>query len=75
MTDQNFEKAMKSCYRAFKRHEALLEKIEKEYERRFGESPSELDDDFWIDTFHYGTDEPDFHEIIKSAQNAKQRNY
>lgn len=31
---------------------ALVDKLELEYIRRFGENPSQLDDDNFIDTFH-----------------------
>lgn len=31
---------------------ALVDKLENEYERRFGFKPSDVDDDNFIDTFH-----------------------
>ena len=36
-------------------HKQNLELLEKEYEKRFGYDPSSVDDDFFIDTFHYGS--------------------
>lgn len=53
MTNKQFEKIMAECGEAHSKYLSLLNEIEGEYERRYGQSPSEFGDDFWIDTFHF----------------------
>lgn len=37
----------------------LLKKTEEEYEKRYGNNPSDIDDDSWIDSMHQpGCDPP-----------------
>ena len=54
MTDKKLQKLMDDTHRACVHHRELLGKLEIEYEKRFGKHPSDVDDDFFIDTFHYG---------------------
>lgn len=56
MTDKQFQKLIDRCVKAAKLHYALLQDAEAEYERRFGYIPSDVDDDFWIDSLHHGED-------------------
>lgn len=55
MLDKELQKLMDETYKLCLQHKAKLDKLEKEYERRFGYDPSSVDDDFFIDTFHYGS--------------------
>jgi len=56
MTDKQFQKLIDRCVKAAKLHHALLQDAEAEYERRFGFNPSDVDDDFWIDSLHHGVE-------------------
>ena len=40
---------------------------ENEYERRYGNNPSEVDDDFWIDALHYGQGDINLEKIKERA--------
>jgi hypothetical protein len=55
MTDKELQKLMDDTYNACVHHNRLLKELEEEYEKRFGFNPSSVDDDFFIDTFHYGS--------------------
>ena len=55
MTDKKLQKLMDETYKLCIQHKNKLEELEKEYERRFGHDPSIVDDDYFIDTFHYGS--------------------
>jgi hypothetical protein len=52
--DSELQKLMDRTHDACVKHNELLRKLEKEYEKRFGTDPSSVDDDYFIDTFHYG---------------------
>lgn len=52
MTDPQFQKLLDRLSDANGKYFALLEKAEKEFERRYGTDPSACDCDSWIDTFH-----------------------
>lgn len=52
MTDKEFEKAMLKCGKDLLRYLNSLGTIEAEYQERYGVHPSEVSNDFWIDTFH-----------------------
>lgn len=67
MTDKQFQKLIDRCVKAAKLHYALLQDAEAEYERRFGFNPSDVDDDFWIDSLHQG-DEATVAQITESAE-------
>lgn len=51
---QEFFKLLRRLHRARKRYSALLKEAEEAYELRYGNNPSEVYDDNWIDTFHIG---------------------
>ena len=40
----------------------------EEYIKRYGNAPSELNDDWWIDTLHYGIGSTDLDLIKKAAE-------
>lgn len=51
-----------------------MEKVENEYERRFGYNPSDVDDDNFIDTFHMPqNDKMDVATLTQKAKNRKIR--
>lgn len=52
MTDKEFERAMKRCGILHTKYLNALGAIEGEYESRYGVHPSDVSNDFWIDTFH-----------------------
>lgn len=52
MTDRQFTNLLRKTARAYNRYKPLLEAAEKEYKRRYGNNPSDVDDDFWIDSLH-----------------------
>ena len=51
MTDKQFEKLLFRVNSAHSKYLQLLKEAENEYKRRFGNYPSEVDDDWWIDSF------------------------
>lgn len=52
MTDIQFQKLLDKLSKAHIKYSELLSAAEQEYVQRFGDHPSNIDDDFWIDTFH-----------------------
>lgn len=52
MRDATFQRRLNQLASAKRRYLKELERCEDEYERRFGECPSDVDDDFWIDFAH-----------------------
>jgi hypothetical protein len=52
MTDKSFERLMQKAAGMYNKYKLLLEEAEREYERRFGDNPSNVDDDSWIDAMH-----------------------
>ena len=53
---------------------ALVDRLENEYERRFGNKPSDVDDDNFIDTFHMRQgNEMTVFELTEKAKNCKER--
>ena len=51
-----------------RQYSLLLNKAEEEYKRRFGHYPSEVDDDWWIDSFHQTLSGSKVDDAIKSAK-------
>lgn len=54
MNDKQFYKAIERAHRLAIEHRNAMIEAEKEYAARFGNIPSEYDDDWWIDHVHYG---------------------
>ncbi|RRJ97844.1 hypothetical protein Ga0100231_005130 [Opitutaceae bacterium TAV4] len=52
MTDKKFTKLLQMTARAQNKARDLQRKAEDEYERRYGQNPSDADDDQWIDALH-----------------------
>ena len=71
MNDANFQKLITRTVLAFRKYDALKVRAEKEYERRFKYNPSDIDDDFWIDTIHYGQGSTNLKEILDAALYSK----
>lgn len=68
MTNKQFQKIITKCNSLAIQHRKLLRVAEEEYIKRFGSNPSEVDDDWWIDTMHYGTGSPYLNKIIENAE-------
>jgi hypothetical protein len=67
MTDKQFNKAIIKCRAACELHLSLLKITEGEYEKRYGNHPSDIDD-WWIDSLHYGNGSFDLEKIIENAK-------
>ena len=67
MKDTEWQKVIIDCCKAKDEHSRLMAIAEREYERRYGHSPSDVDDDWWIDTVHYGRGSVDLKKIKESA--------
>lgn len=52
MSDTQFTALLSRVARAYNKYKPLLDKAESEYERRYGNNPSDVDDDYWIDSLH-----------------------
>lgn len=74
MTNKEWLSAITKCKKAGDEHLRLLFLAEEEYKRRFGDNPSNVDDDYWIDTLHYCNADIDFEEIIASAEMCRNQN-
>jgi len=68
MTDKQWNKVIVKCKTACDKHKYLLKIAEDEYERRYGNNPSEVDDETWIDYLHYGRGFIDLKSIIENAK-------
>lgn len=73
MTDTQWQSVIDKCYKAGREHLRLLDIAEKEYEKRYGFHPSDVDDDWWIDTLHYCNGDTDLGSIKSSAESIAQR--
>lgn len=73
MSNQEFENLINQTVIACNKHKDLLEKAEKEYVRRFGNHPSDIDDDYWIDLLNYGNGSVNLAKIIENAKLLKKR--
>ena len=49
MTDKEFVRIVRQLCKAENKARKLREIAEEEYERRYGNNPSDIDDDNWID--------------------------
>jgi hypothetical protein len=68
MTDQEWENLIRKCRSKGDEYWALLKQAEAEYEARYGHNPSDVDNDYWIDTLHYGHGGIDIAEIKRIAE-------
>lgn len=66
MTDREWKRLIERASTAARLHADLVQQAEEEYERRYGVKPADVDDDFWIDTVHYGS-AVNFAEIKRQA--------
>ena len=57
MTDKKWHEIIIKCKAACDEHLRLLKIAEEEYYKRYGNYPSDVCDDWWIDTLHYGRSE------------------
>jgi len=68
MTDKQWQAIINECRKAGDEHLRLLHIAEKEYNRRYGHDPSQVDDDWWIDALHYCNGCTDLKNIKNSAE-------
>ena len=68
MKDKDFQKLLDDTTKAHLKYRSLLDKAEEEYKRRFGFYPCEVDDDYWIDSFHESPIGATVEEVFKSAE-------
>lgn len=68
MTDNQWQTLINKCRIAGNEHLRLLNIAEEEYIRRYGHNPSEVDDDWWINTLHYCKGDSGLEGIISSAE-------
>lgn len=54
MEDVEFKRLIVKARSLARKHAKAIEDAEEEYVRRYGINPSDIDDDGWIDTVHYG---------------------
>ena len=54
MTDINFDKLLLRLSKANEKYKDLLNKAEEEFKNRYGDYPSDIDYDSWIDIYHCG---------------------
>lgn len=74
MTDKDWLNLLNKTRDAAHRHRELLNKAEAEYERRYGNKPGDVDDDWWIDTFSYCMGDVDLEKIKQSAELHRKKN-
>lgn len=73
MTDKEWEHIIERCRKAGDEHKRLLKISEDEYQKRYGQSPSDVDDDWWIDSLHICTGDTDLQKIKNSAELHKEK--
>lgn len=73
MTDAQFQKSINKAIAALANYHSCLSVAEKEYERRFGHSPSDADDDTWIDSLHVNPQYLSVEQVKESASDRKVR--
>lgn len=57
LTNAQYQLKLNALCKANIKYKRLLAECEEEYKTRFGIYPSDLSDDFWIDSFHVGVNE------------------
>lgn len=70
MTDKSFAKLLFRVDKSHSRYLKLLNEAEEEYKRRFGNYPSEVDDDWWIDSFHQSDAGSSLEDVLKHGERA-----
>ncbi len=53
MTNKKFNALLKRLNKVNQKRKSLLCEAEEEFKKRFGVDPSEIDFDYWIDSYHY----------------------
>ena len=73
MTDKRFESLMARCADAYNKYRRLFERAEAEYVRRYGQHPSDVDDDYWIDSLGGGCGDASAITALQVHENAMMR--
>jgi hypothetical protein len=71
MTDKAFEALIRKTADAYNKYRPLLMAAEAEYERRYGASPSDVDDDQWIDSLHGAGGDASYRTVAQIDEGAK----
>ena len=71
MKDKQWNSIILKCNKAHQEYLRLLQVAEEEYRSRYGHYPSEVDDDWWIDTMHYGKLDLNLDKIKSSAEDRR----
>lgn len=59
MTNSEWQRKIRQCIGAMRKYHKLLAEVEDEFERRYGDYPSDFDLAYWIDPMHVnGLDTP-----------------
>ena len=54
MTNKNYNKLLLKLASANNNYKQLLNQAEEEFKKRYGDYPSDIDFDSWIDNYHVG---------------------
>lgn len=74
MTDKQLQTLIDQTIKQKIKFFALVDRLENEYENRFGFKPSDADDDNFIDTFHMRQgNEMSVEQMTNEAKNCKVR--
>ena len=65
MIDSRYKNLLIRLNRAHGKYLKLLNEAEEEYKNRFGNYPSEVDDDFWIDSFYQSDSGARLEDVLK----------
>lgn len=68
MTDKKFQILLDELAISNARYKGLLNSAEHEIERRYKRHPSDIDNDYWIDTFHVGIGQMTIKELDDSMK-------
>lgn len=72
MTDKTFGKLLNRLNLAHAKYLSLLRQAEEEYKSRFGNYPSEVDDDWWIDSFHQSDSGSTLSDVLENGKLANE---
>lgn len=74
MSDKELSGLLRRLATANAKYKELLEEAEQEITERYGVSPSDVDNDEWIDAYHVGTGRMSLQEVDQSMKMYKKIN-
>lgn len=69
MTDKEWSEIINKSVHFLNKAFEMRKIAEEEYLKRFGAYPSDIDDDSWIDSVHYGIGTTNINILIENAKN------